>query len=148
MTHGASSTHAVDTTTNDMLRATPIASIRQQELIAQYVQLLDQHMLDLKTGMVDRMFTIQDFAEKLFVHPRHLSNTINEVLQTSPCDLFENRLIAIAKELILADTTPIAEIARRMTYDPSNFSKFFKRYVGMTPKQFREVYAVPPYISA
>jgi AraC family transcriptional regulator, regulatory protein of adaptative response / methylphosphotriester-DNA alkyltransferase methyltransferase len=132
--------------TQEMLKDNNTGSLRQKELIAEYLRLLDQHMDALKTGMVERMFTIHDFAERLFVHPRHLSNTINEVLQTSPCDLFEERLLAVAKELILADTTPIAEIARTMTYDPSNFSKFFKRYTGMTPKQFREVYATPPVL--
>jgi AraC-like DNA-binding protein len=32
----------------------------------------------------------------------------------------------------------IASIAVLLTYDPSNFTKFFKRYTGKTPKQFRE----------
>ncbi len=32
----------------------------------------------------------------------------------------------------------IAEIAKTLTYDPSNFSKFFKKIVGQTPGQFRK----------
>jgi AraC-like DNA-binding protein len=26
-----------------------------------------------------------------------------------------------------------------LTFDPSNFTKFFKNYEGITPKQFREL---------
>jgi AraC-like DNA-binding protein len=30
------------------------------------------------------------------------------------------------------------EIARHLTFDPSNFTKFFKHFEGITPKKFRE----------
>jgi AraC-like DNA-binding protein len=33
---------------------------------------------------------------------------------------------------------PIAQIAARLTYDPSNFTKFFKAFTGTTPKKFRD----------
>jgi AraC family transcriptional regulator of adaptative response / methylphosphotriester-DNA alkyltransferase methyltransferase len=39
---------------------------------------------------------------------------------------------------MLETSLSIAEIARKLTYDPSNFSKFFKKYVGMSPGQFRK----------
>jgi AraC-like DNA-binding protein len=32
----------------------------------------------------------------------------------------------------------VADIAASLTYDPSNFTKFFKRFAGLTPKQYRE----------
>jgi len=32
----------------------------------------------------------------------------------------------------------IASVAALLTYDPSNFTKFFKKYSGQTPKQYRE----------
>nr|WP_315095501.1 AraC family transcriptional regulator [Chryseobacterium timonianum] len=34
----------------------------------------------------------------------------------------------------------IAEIARKFTYDPSEFSKFFKKRTGQTPGNFRKQY--------
>ena len=32
----------------------------------------------------------------------------------------------------------IAQIAIQLTYDPSNFSKFFKKWTGLTPGNFRK----------
>jgi AraC family transcriptional regulator, regulatory protein of adaptative response / methylphosphotriester-DNA alkyltransferase methyltransferase len=119
------------------------ASSRQQEIIDKYLLELDKHLLELKSGKALKTFEIKDLADLLFIHPTHLSNTIHEVLGKSPCDIYEERLLAIAKELILATKKPISHIAHHLTFDPSNFSKFFKRYTGTTPKQFRNLNAVP-----
>jgi AraC-like DNA-binding protein len=115
------------------------ASIRQKEIVAQYLHELDKHLADLKSGNAEHTFEIKDLAELLFIHPKHLSNTIQEVLGKSPCDIYEERLIEISKELLLTTNKPISHIAQTLTYDPSNFTKFFKSFEGMTPKKFREV---------
>jgi AraC-like DNA-binding protein len=37
------------------------------------------------------------------------------------------------------EPTPIAEIGFRLTFqDPTNFTKFFKRFAGVTPRAFRK----------
>lgn len=113
-------------------------SARQQEIIDQYIQLLDEHIAELKAGTAECTLEINDFAAQLFITPRHLSNTIHKVLETSPCALYEERLMNISRELILEKDESIASIARHLMYDPSNFSKFFKSYQGVTPKQFRD----------
>lgn len=74
----------------------------------------------------------------LHMHPIHLSNTIKEVTGQSTCSLFEERLVKISKELLITTNMPIKEIAIQLTYDPSNFTKFFKHFVGTTPKKFRQ----------
>lgn len=111
---------------------------RPQEIIDNYLALLDSHIAELKAGTAEKTLEIKDFADKLYIHPRHLSNTIHEVLGSSPCELYETRLINISKQLILERNDSIASIARHLMYDPSNFSKFFKNYEQMTPKQFRD----------
>ncbi|MBL7846266.1 MAG: helix-turn-helix transcriptional regulator [Cyclobacteriaceae bacterium] len=115
------------------------SSNRQQEIVTQYLHELDKHLAELKIGKAENTFEIKDLASLLFIHPTHLSNTIHEVLGKSPCDIYEERLIEIAKELILSSDRPIAQIAQSMTFDPSNFTKFFKSYVGTTPKKFRQM---------
>jgi AraC family transcriptional regulator, regulatory protein of adaptative response / methylphosphotriester-DNA alkyltransferase methyltransferase len=116
------------------------SSLRQQEIVEQYFTALNRHLVDLKSGKAEATFRIKDIADILCMHPRHLSNTINEVLGTSPCDIYESKLLAIAQELLLETNMPIADIARRMTYDPSNFTKFFKALTGLTPKKYREIH--------
>ena len=56
----------------------------------------------------------------------------------------ERKLMDIAKELILTTDLAIAEIARQLTFDPSNFTKFFKHFEGITPKKFRELTTIKP----
>lgn len=116
---------------------TTVISARQKEIVQQYIAALDKHMLELKAGQVEIMLEISDFANILHIHPVHLSNTVKQVTGRSSCDLFEDRLVNLSKELLTTTTAPVAEIARQMTYDPSNFTKFFKRFVGMTPKMYR-----------
>lgn len=114
-------------------------SVRQKEIVASYLQQLDLHLSDLKVGLAEKTFEIKDLADLLFVSPKHLSNTIQEVLGKSPCDIYEERLIEISKELLLTTNKPISHIAQSLTFDPSNFTKFFKSFEGKTPKQFREL---------
>ena len=114
-------------------------SVRQKEIVASYLQQLDLHLSDFKVGLAEKTFEIKDLAELLFVSPKHLSNTIQEVLGKSPCDIYEERLIEISKELLLTTNKPISHIAQTLTFDPSNFTKFFKSFEGKTPKQFREL---------
>lgn len=113
-------------------------SARPKEIVRQYLNHLDKHIDDLKNGRTNKTLQIKDIAALLFIHPKHLSNTIQNVLGKSPCDLYEERLIKISKELILSSDKPISSIASHLTFDPSNFTKFFKSYTGMTPKKFRE----------
>lgn len=114
-------------------------SVRQKEIVANYLQQLDLHLTDLKEGKAEKTFEIKDLADLLFISPKHLSNTIQEVLGKSPCDIYEERLIEISKELLLTTNKPISHIAQTLTFDPSNFTKFFKSFEGKTPKQFREL---------
>jgi AraC family transcriptional regulator, regulatory protein of adaptative response / methylphosphotriester-DNA alkyltransferase methyltransferase len=117
-----------------------VISARKKEIFADYIAQLDQHIADLKEGKVTRAFEIRDLAALLHVHPVHLSNTIKEVTGKSTCSFYEERLLQISKELLLTTRLPVAQIAIRLTYDPSNFTKFFKAYTGTTPKKFRDAH--------
>ena len=111
---------------------------RPKEITQQFLAEIDKHMLELRSGKAESTFEVQDIAKLLHIHPTHLSNTIKEQLKKSPCDIYEEKLMVIARELILTTNVSIATIARQLTFDPSNFTKFFKHFEGVTPKQFRE----------
>jgi AraC-like DNA-binding protein len=52
------------------------------------------------------------------------------------------KIMDIARDLLANTADSVTQIATRLTFDPSNFVKFFKRFEGLTPKQYREqVYA-------
>ncbi|MEQ1584313.1 MAG: helix-turn-helix transcriptional regulator [Cyclobacteriaceae bacterium] len=121
-----------------MVQAVSEISLRQKQIVDEYRKQLDKHITELRNGLAEKTFEIKDLADLLHIHPTHLSNTLNEVLGASPCDLYEQRLLELSKELLLTTNMSIGEVAHQLYYDPSNFTKFFKNYTGQTPKQFRK----------
>ncbi|WP_134090953.1 AraC family transcriptional regulator [Olivibacter sp. XZL3] len=113
-------------------------SVRQQEIADDFLKEVDKNLSELVSGKTEKMLEIEDIAAALHVQPRHLSNTVKWVTGSSPCALFEEKILITAKRMLAENTMNIASIAMQLTYDPSNFTKFFKRYTGKTPKQFRE----------
>jgi AraC family transcriptional regulator of adaptative response / methylphosphotriester-DNA alkyltransferase methyltransferase len=100
--------------------------------------ILDKHLIELKTGQVEKALDLNEIAERLFIAPNHMSDTVSNVLGKSPCEIYENKLVEISKEMLQISDKPINEIARKLDYDPSNFTKFFKRYTDLTPTQYRK----------
>ena len=113
-------------------------SVRQNQIMDDFLRELDQHLADLKEGKVEKTFEINDIASILHIHPTHLSNTIKETTGKSPCDFYEEKLMEIARQLLSESDMSIGDIAFRLTFDPSNFTKFFKHFQGMTPRQYRQ----------
>jgi len=113
---------------------------RKEEIYRGFLQLVDQHLSDIVTGKVEEMFELRDFAEALFIHPTHLSNVIKEHTGHHPCFFYEEKLLAVAKGLLLDNKYSVADVADILTYDPSNFTKWFKSFEGVTPSQFRRMH--------
>lgn len=111
---------------------------RQHEITADYLNILDRHLADLLAGRVTDMYEIRDVANEMHIHPTHLSNTIKLTTGQAPCYFFEEKIMAIARTMLTDSQQSIAAIAATLTFDPSNFSKFFKRFQGVNPKQYRE----------
>jgi AraC family transcriptional regulator of adaptative response / methylphosphotriester-DNA alkyltransferase methyltransferase len=113
---------------------------RQHEITKDYLSALDKHLSDIVDGKATEMFEIKDVANILHIHPIHLSNTIKLTTGLHPCFFYEQKIMNIAKSMLQKNDLPISAIASLLTYDPSNFTKFFKRFEKKTPKQFREDY--------
>ncbi|MCY1239108.1 DNA-binding transcriptional regulator AraC [compost metagenome] len=111
---------------------------RQNEITADFLKEIDKHLQDILEGRATEMFEIRDLAAQLFIHPTHLSNTIKLVTGKAPCFFFEEKIMVIAKSMLEENKLSIGQIAALLTFDPSNFTKFFKRFAGLTPKQYRE----------
>ena len=111
---------------------------RQHEITADFQRLVAAHVADVAAGRATEMLEIRDFASELCIHPTHLSNTLKLTTGQSPCFFFEAQLMQVSRELLRDTSRPVADIAAGLTYDPSNFTKFFKRFQGCTPRQYRE----------
>lgn len=113
---------------------------RKEEIYQDFLRLVDEHLADIVAGRADNMKELRDFAEALFIHPTHLSNVIKEHTGYHPCYFYEKKLLQLAKELLLDNKRSVADVADLLTYDPSNFTKWFKTFEGITPSQFRRLH--------
>lgn len=111
---------------------------RQHEITAAFLREIDKHLLDIVEGRTSEMLEIRDLAQLLHIHPTHLANTVRHTTGKSACYFFEDKILAIAKRMLEENEQPISNIATLLTYDPSNFTKFFKRFTGETPKGYRD----------
>lgn len=111
---------------------------RQAEILAQFKQVLDGHMDDFLVGRVAKMYELKEIAALLCLHPGHLSQVIKLETGHHACYFYEQRILLEAKKLLTANALPIGIIAHKLDYDVSNFTKFFKRFTGVTPSLFRK----------
>lgn len=110
---------------------------RNEEITAKYFELLDTHLNDLTSGRTDVMLELNDIAKNLCVSQKHLIKIIRETKGNHPCHFYVQKILEQAKRLLSDTDYTVSEIAHRLTYDPSNFTKFFKKYEGLTPSLYR-----------
>ncbi len=110
---------------------------RPIEITIEFNLILDTHLRKLILGEVEDFLNIHDIAEMMHIHPTHLSNTIKETTGKSPCDICNEKTISLAKSLLAKENKTIAQIACTLTFEPSNFTKYFKKHTGVTPFEFR-----------
>ena len=86
------------------------------------------------------------YAEKAHLTTRHFSFIIKELVGLSASDYIEQYLATQAKNLLL--TRPdlsVQQISYHLGYaDSPSFCRFFKRLIGLTPKDFRLSTFSPP----
>ncbi|MGV3546456.1 MAG: helix-turn-helix domain-containing protein [Pedobacter sp.] len=112
---------------------------RKEEITKDFFALLEKHIDDILSGRTEQMYHIKDFAAHLFIHPTHFSNTIKLTTGYSPCHFAEQRVMDEARKMLSQTDMPIHEISYRLTFnEPTNFTKFFKSFEGITPRQFRK----------
>ena len=111
---------------------------RSKEILTSYFVFLDQHIDDVVQGRVSEFMELNQIARELAVSHQHLSDTIQQETGHHPCHFYDEKIIDQAKKLLKETKVPVAQVAIQLTYDPSNFSKFFKKWTGQTPRYFRK----------
>ncbi|MCA5006735.1 helix-turn-helix domain-containing protein [Sphingobacterium bovistauri] len=87
----------------------------------------------------DISISVAYFAQKLCVHPNHLSSTLKKHTGKSAQEHIHKALINVAKTLLMQTDLSIKEIAFRLSFkDPSHFSNLFKKIEKTTPLKFKK----------
>ncbi|MCH4889864.1 helix-turn-helix domain-containing protein [Acidaminobacter sp. JC074] len=82
--------------------------------------------------------TVAEFAEKMGYSTNYFSDMILKETGRRPGDHIHDAIIDMAKNLLLGTDQTVADIAYGLGYNyPGHFSKFFKKKVGLSPKEYR-----------
>ena len=82
----------------------------------------------------------RDYAELMYITPNHLNAICNDILGQSAGEVIRNRVLLEAKRLLINLNLTIAEIGYQLNFnDNSYFTRFFKKYAGITPEEFRKI---------
>lgn len=84
---------------------------------------------------------LQMLSERFYLSPSHISRTFKQQFGANLSDYVSRLRIEKAKVLLADPAIKISSIASSIGYqDEKYFSKAFKRFVGMSPKQFRNMH--------
>jgi AraC-like DNA-binding protein len=117
-------------------RATSQEGVKQELphnylLLRNFRKLVDQHYMQLKLP--------KEYAALLYVTPNYLNAFCRHMLGKSAGEIIRDRVLLEAKRLLTNADMSIASIAWQLNFaDNSYFTKFFKKYTGITPEEFRK----------
>lgn len=90
----------------------------------------------------DRSVSLSTLAAVVGVHPSHLARVFRAHYDCTLGAYLRRVRIERARRQIIEGSAPLAEIALRVGFaDQSHFSRIFKRHTGMTPSEFRRLFA-------
>lgn len=98
-----------------------------------------QSLNDYYNQPVTQLPNVQYFADKLGLTANYLGDIIKHFTQKSALENIHDFVIKRAKELLLENQKMnTTEVAYKLGFEyPNYFSKFFKKQVNLTPKEFR-----------
>lgn len=105
-------------------------STRKEEICKELVQVITENYTEERRA--------QFYANKLGISLQHLSTTVKQVTGKNVLDIIAYVVIMDAKAKLKSTNMTIQEIAFSLNFPSASFfGKYFRRYVNMTPLEFR-----------
>ena len=105
---------------------------RSQEIVKELIRIVVENYKSERN--------ISFYADKMHLSPQHLSTTIKKTTGRTLTDIISAFVIKDAQAKLKSTELTIQEIAYSLNFpDISFFGKYFKRYTGMSPKQYRNM---------
>lgn len=107
------------------------------DLLTKMEDLLNQYF-ENDNILLDRLPSVQYFADKLNVSPNYLSDMLRTLTGQSTQQHIHNKLIEKAKEALTTTNLSVSEIAYHLGFEhPQSFSKLFKSKTNVSPLEYR-----------
>ena len=83
--------------------------------------------------------SVNKYASELSMSDKQLHKACTSVLDKTPKQIIDERVILEAKRLLVHSKQAIKEVAYELGYDePTNFIKYFRKHTSSSPSEFRD----------
>ncbi|WP_035072192.1 AraC family transcriptional regulator [Anditalea andensis] len=97
---------------------------------------------DLLETSYRKVKKVSIYAKKISVTEKRLNQATSKILDKSPKQMIDERIMLEAKRLLVHTNESVKEIGFELGFDePTNFIKFFRKHIQSTPVEFREEFA-------
>lgn len=116
-----------------------------EQSIDYQLPILDEKRMQLVkfANLIDKNYTkgysVKEYAHMLHISSRSLSDLTQQQLNKTPSQMIQERIILEAQRLLLYSELNINQVGYRLGFDdPSYFVKYFKKYTGISPSEFKK----------
>jgi AraC-like DNA-binding protein len=111
--------------------------VTNSSLLTRFETLLDEYVKG--EDIVDNgLPSVSYFADKLCLSPNYFGDLVKKYTGITAKEMIQNKLMDVAKTRLLASDDTVGMIADSLGFQyAGHFTRMFKKFVGMTPQQFR-----------
>lgn len=110
-----------------------------KSLLVKFESLLDTYFSDNRAQTVG-LPTVKYFAGEMCLSPNYFGDLIKKETGQTAQEYIQNKVIDLAKEMILGTDKTITQIAYELGFQyPQHFNRAFKKNAGYTPNEYRRM---------
>lgn len=114
-------------------------SVANKDVLSRFENLLDDYFFN-GSQISEGLPTVKYFAEKVCLSPNYFGDLIKKETGKTAQEYIQNKIIDLAKELILGTNKNVSQIAYELGFQyPQHFNRIFKKTVGYTPNEYRKL---------
>lgn len=107
-------------------------------VLAKFEKLID-HYLDAGLAATTGVPSVKYFADKICLSPNYFGDLVKKETGKSAKEYIQLKMLQAAKEDLLNPDRTITQVAYALGFQyPQHFVRFFKKYEGITPTQYRQ----------
>jgi len=98
----------------------------------------------IENNLYQQKISVHELAERFFVSQTTLIEEFKKKYHSTPYQYFISKRISLAISLLMDSSHSISEISELLNYsDSSSFSNAFKKYTGLSPKDYKKINSHP-----
>ena len=109
------------------------------DILTKFENLLDEYFMD-SNPQTAGLPTVKYFADKICLSPNYFGDLIKKETGKTAQEYIQNKIIDLAKEMIIGSGKTVSEIAYELGFQYSqHFNRIFKKSTGYTPMEYRKM---------